>query len=481
MTRRSHGLASLLLLVAAPALLAQSPYDVEAPAPAGFDRATAQAETRALLEALIRADTRNPPGNELAAARVLAAALEGVPGVTVHVLEVGEGRANLVAVLKAERPGARPVLVMGHMDTVGVQDDRWSTPPLEPTERDGYLYGRGTIDDKGMLAAVVVALRRLAAQRAALTRDVVLLATAAEEGGPAVGVDLVLERHRDLLGDPEFALNEGGRVRVRGARVETVNIQTTEKVPYNVRLKATGPSGHGSVPLPDNALAALARACARLHEWRAPLRMNETTRLFFAGLARAEADVTVRQAMLDLGGEDPAKLEAAAQVVSRDPLYAAVLRSAASLTLLQGGIRSNVIPSEGEATFNLRVLPGDDPAALLESMRLHADEPAVTFALDRTPGPLPPPSPVGTALFRSLALAAETMAPGAVVVPYMSTGATDGAALRAVGVPTYGILPFPLPPEDEARMHGDDERVPLPALSWGAELLYRTLGGVALP
>lgn len=481
---RPHLLSSSLLLalvLVAPARAQPSPYAVEAAPPAGFDRAAVQAETRALLEALIRTDTRNPPGNELAAARVIASALEGVPGVTVHVLEVPghPGRANLVARLAATRATARPVIVMGHMDVVGAQEDRWTTPPLVPTEKDGYLYGRGTIDDKGMLAATVVSLRRLAARRDALTRDVILLATAGEEGGPAVGVDHVLEHHRALLGDAELALNEGGRVRIRDGRIETVNIQTTEKVPFNVKLRATGPSGHGSVPLRDNALAALARACARLHDWRAPVRLLETTRLFFRGLSSTEEDPALRQAMLDVCGDDAPKVEAAAEALSRDPLYAAVLRSAASLTLLQGGIRSNVIPSEGTAVLNLRVLPGDDPQALVESMRLAAAEPQVTLELDREPAPIPPPSPVSTPMFQALERAAKALAPGVVVVPYLSTGATDGAALRALGIPTYGILPFPLAAEDELRMHGDDERVPVEALGWGTELIYRTLADVA--
>lgn len=479
----TRSLLLLLLALSAPALAQSSPYAVEAAPPAGFDRVAVQAETRALLETLIRTDTRNPPGNELAAAQVLAKALEDVPGVTTHILEVPEhpGRANLVARLAATKPTARPIIVMGHVDVVGAQEDRWTTPPLEPTEKDGYLYGRGTIDDKGMLAATVVALRRLALRRDALTRDVILLATAGEEGGPPVGVDFVLEHHRALLGDAELALNEGGRIRIRAGRIETVNIQTTEKVPFNVQLRATGTSGHGSVPLPDNALAALARACARLHDWRPPVRLLETTRLFFRGLASIEKDPAARQAMLDVVGEDAAKVAAAATVLSRDPLYAAVLRSAASLTMLTGGIRSNVIPSEGTAVFNLRVLPGDDPLALVESMRLHTAEPQVTLALDREPAPIPAPSPVSTALFQALERAAKDLAPGVVVVPYLSTGATDGAALRDAGIPTYGILPFPLAAEDELRMHGDDERVPVDALGWGAELIYRTLAHVTSP
>jgi acetylornithine deacetylase/succinyl-diaminopimelate desuccinylase-like protein len=475
--------AILSILLLAPLARAQSTYAVAAPPPEGFDRARAQAETRRLTEALVRCDTRNPPGNEALAARAIAAAFEGAPNVTVTLLDAGEGRANLIVrLIASSEEKLPPALVLGHLDVVGVQEERWTTKPLEPTEVDGRLYGRGVIDDKGPLAATVVAMLQLAARHDRLCRDVVLLATAGEEGGPPVGIDRVLERHRDLLGDPEFALNEGGRVRVKDGRIRTVSIQPTEKDYFDVTRRATGPSGHGSVPLPDNALAALARACARLHEWRAPVRASETTRLYFRGLAQVEPDPALRAAMLDVGGDDAARRDAAAALLSaREPQHNAVLRSAAALTLLQGGIRANVIPSEGTATFNLRVVPGDDPRALLDEMRRVAAEPAVTLSLDREPEALPPPSPVTTALYRALEGAAKVMAPECVVMPYMSTGATDGAALRAAGIPTYGILPFPLDLDDERRMHGDDERAPVEALGWGAELIYRTLQRVTEP
>lgn len=257
-------LALLLLLPAR----AQDAWTPAGPPPAGFDRARAQRDALALTEGLVRLDTRNPPGNERVAVDFLAERLRALEGVEVHVLDVGDGRANLLARLKAGAPKRRPVLVMGHLDVVGTQDERWSTRPLVPTIRDGVLYGRGVIDDKGPLAATLAALLQLHAQRATLERDVLYLATAAEEGGPEVGIDRVLSDHRALLLDAELALNEGGRVRVEGGRVKSVNIQTTEKLYHEVRATAKGPSGHGSVPLPDNALAALARAVARVHAWR---------------------------------------------------------------------------------------------------------------------------------------------------------------------------------------------------------------------
>lgn len=483
MTRRSTLAAALLALGASIPAAAQSAstYTVAAPAPRGFDRAAAQRATEAHLRALIRLDTQNPPGNERRTALYFDSIFRGVPGMETRIVDVGGGRANFVARLRATHPRAKPVLVMGHMDVVGADTAKWETPPFEPTVKGDYLYGRGAIDDKGMLAATAAAMLQLAAQRDRMTRDVILLATAGEEGGPPVGVERMVERHRDLLGDAEFALNEGGRIRVEDGRVRTVNIQTTEKVYYDVVATAKGTGGHGSVPLPDNPLAALARAVSRVHEWRPPVRLNETTRLYFGRLAGIEKDPEVREAMRQIStATDAAAIERAAAVLSRDPLHSAVLRTGASLTILNGGFRSNVIPSEGKATFNVRIVPGEDIREIVRRMNEVGGERQVTFALSGEPQEAPPPSPVGTALFRAMESAARVMAPSATVIPFMSTGATDGAALRAVGMPTYGILPMPLPMEDELRMHGDNERVPVRALGWATEYLYRVLQQVAL-
>jgi acetylornithine deacetylase/succinyl-diaminopimelate desuccinylase-like protein len=478
MPNRVVFVASAVAIAAGPAS-AQSPYDVAAPPPAGYDRAVGQRVTREHLERLIRLDTQNPPGNELITARYFDSVFKQIPGVETHVLLVAPNRANFVARLRAGAATKRPVLIMGHMDVVGADTTKWETNPFVPTVKGEYLYGRGAIDDKGMLAAAVAALQQLAPRRDRLTRDVIFLATAAEEGGD-VGIEVVADKHFDLIKDAEFALNEGGRVRVQNGFVRTVNVQTTEKVSYNVVATATGPSGHGSVPLPNNALAALARAAARAHEWKAPAKLNETTRLYFARLATIENDTVVRRAMQQVSAPraTAAQINAAADVLSRDPLYNAVLRTGQSLTLLSGGIRSNVIPSEGRATFNVRVLPNDDVREIVREMQRAGAESQVTFRLVGTPQPAPLPSPVTSDLFRSMEAAARVMEPRTTVIPFMSTGATDGAMLRAKGIPTYGILPLPLPLEDELRMHGDNERVPIEALGWAAEYLYRVLLGV---
>lgn len=477
--RRTLVVLLALAAIPSPGADAQDPYAVTPRAPAGYDRAASARSTLDHLQRLIRIDTQNPPGNELRTATYFDSIFRAIPGVETRVLEAADGRANFVARLRAKSPRKKPVLVMGHMDVVGADTAKWETPPFEPTLRDGYLYGRGAIDDKGMLAATATVLQALAKRRDRMDRDIIFLATAAEEGGPDLGVHWMIENHPELI-DAEFALNEGGRIRVQDGRVRTVNVQTTEKVYYTVVGTAKGPSGHGSVPLPDNALAALARATARIHEWRAPVRLNETTRAYFGRLSTIEEDPEFRAAMLEIStATDQDAVERAAAVLSRDPLHNAVLRTGTSLTMLNGGFRSNVIPSEGRVTFNVRTVPGDDIREIVREMNRVGAEPQVTFAMDGEPRQDPPPSPVSTDLFRAMESAAKSMAPSTVVIPFMSTGATDGAALRAHGIPTYGILPMPLEMEDELRMHGDNERVPVAALGWATEYLYRVLGGVA--
>jgi acetylornithine deacetylase/succinyl-diaminopimelate desuccinylase-like protein len=452
----------------------------QGPAPSGgFDRAAAQRDTLALLKQLIALDTQNPPGNEIRVAAHLDALLRGVPGIETRVLDPGDGRANFVARLRAVRPTRRAVLVMGHMDVVGADATKWQSPPFQGTERDGYLYGRGAIDDKGPLAATAIAMRMLAPLRNSLDRDIILLGTAAEEGGDQ-GIERMLGQHFDLIKDAEFALNEGGRVRLRNGQLSSINVQVTEKLPYVVDVTATGTSGHGSVPLPDNAIAALGRALARVQAWKPAVTLNDVTREYFRRLSAIETDPAIRQAMSALASaRGQVAIDTAAAILSRDPTYNATMRTGASITMIAGGSRANAIPSAATAVINVRILPDGDILRDVAEMNGIGGEPQVIFELRGAVEKAPPVSPIASALFQAMETAAKQMAPGAVVIPFMSTGATDGAALRAAGIPTYGILPLPLEMEDELRMHGDNERVPLSSIGWGTEYIYRVLLNVA--
>ena len=455
---------------------AQDVWRVGAAPPSGFDRVRAQRDARAHLERLVALNTENPPGNEVVAAQYFESVLKGVPGVETRILEFGDKRANFVARLRATRPTKRAVLIMGHMDTVGADPAKWATPPFQASESNGYLYGRGTIDDKGMLASSLSALLQLAARRDTLTRDVIFLGTADEESGGG-GIAHLIEHNFDLIKDAEFALNEGGSIVVAGGRVRVINIQVTEKISYNVGAIAKGTSGHGSVPLPDNALAALSRALARVHEWKAPVRLNEVTREYFRRLATIETNPEMKQAMdaISKAGNDQKQIDAAAAILSRDPMNSAVLRTGVAVTMLNAGIRVNVIPSDATATLNVRPLPDGDIQADIAELNRVGGEKNVTFSLRGEARKSPPISPLNSDLFRAMESAGKVMAPEAVAIPFMSTGGTDGAELRARGIPTYGILPMPMPDEDEMRMHGDNERVPIPSLGWATEYLYRVL------
>jgi acetylornithine deacetylase/succinyl-diaminopimelate desuccinylase-like protein len=465
-------IASLILVASVSVAVAQRQES--------FDRISAQRDTLALLKELVALDTQNPPGNEVIVARHLDRFLRGVPGIETRILDPGDSRANFLARLRATKPTRRAVLVMGHMDVVGADPAKWTSPPFQPTERDGYLYGRGTIDDKGALAATAVAMRLLAARRDTLDRDIIVLGTAAEESGGDEGIATVLAKHFELIKDVEFALNEGGRVRMRNGKVFSINIQVTEKISYPVVATSRGTSGHGSVPLPDNPIAALSRALARVHDARQPARVNEVTRAYFGGLAKVEQDPTMRKAMQAIAAaRSQAEIDRAATVLSRDPVHNAVLRDAVSLTLVNGGIRGNIIPSEATATLNARILPDGDIRAYVGELNRIGAEKQVTFAIQREPQKAPPVSSTKTPLYESMETVGAAMAPEAAVVPMLSSGATDGAALRAAGIPTYGILPLPLELEDELRMHGDNERVPVSSLGWATEYLYRVLSTVA--
>ena len=435
-------------------------------------------ETISRLQTIIRFDTTNPPGNELPLALYLEAALRE-EGIETTLLKPVKNRAVLVGRIRGNGK-KRPVILLAHMDVVGVEREGWSVDPFAGEIRDGYLYGRGAIDDKGMLAAnmmTMLLLRRTLSETETLSRDVVFLATPDEEAGGEWGMGWLVKHHPEVL-DAEFALNEGGRTRIIEGGQRYLAVQSAEKVSHVVAVTAHGSAGHAAIPLPDNAIFRLARALESLSRYAEPVMLTEITRKFFGQLAEIWPKDPERAAMTDLVSGDPKRAEAGANVLSRIPVFNAVLRNGISPTVLEGGKQFNVIPASASAVLNIRTLPAHSIDKVVKRLRAIVLEPGVTIEITHR-GEEAPASDPGSEMFAAIAEAAHELDPKIAVVPYLSTGVTDSARLRRLGVKAYGVLPFPMVQSDEERMHGNDERVPLESLHFGTRLIYGAISRIA--
>ena len=468
MRRFSRLIAVMTLTLPTVSASAQSP-----------DWEAAARETVVHLQRMIRINTVNPPGNEIGVAQYLDSTLKAA-GIETHLFEPAPGRAALVARLAGDG-SRRPVIIMGHMDVVGVERAKWTVDPFAAETKDGYLYGRGAIDDKGMLAAnlqtMLLLKRHVIDGGGKLSRDVIFVANSDEEAGGDYGMGWLIANHRQLI-DAEFVLNEGGRTRIVRGKPLYVAVQNTEKVPHGVTVTARGPGGHASVPLRGNAITRLGRALAAIGAHQEPTHVNATTRAFFGQLATVWPDAVERRAMADVASRDSARVMRGARVLGQTPVFDAVLRTGISATIVNGGIRSNVIPTEATATLNIRTLPGQSIDAVVARLRRVVNDTLVTLTVtDR--GEDAPPSDFSSPMFTAIAESVKELAPGMVTVPYLSTGATDSARLRQLGMQAYGILPFPMNQDDEDRMHGNDERIPLTSLDFGTRLIYGAVSRVA--
>jgi len=437
------------------------------------------AETVSRLQAIIRFDTTNPPGNELPLALYLETALRE-EGIETTIFEPEKNRAVLVGRIRGNGM-KRPVILLAHMDVVGVERQRWSVDPFAGEIRDGYLYGRGAIDDKGMLAAnlmTMLLLRRTLLQAGGtLSRDVVFLATSDEEAGGECGMGWMVKHHPDVL-DAEFALNEGGRTRIIEGGQRYLAVQSAEKVSHVVAVTAHGSAGHAAIPLPDNAIFRLARALETVSRYSEPVMLTDITRKFFAHLAEVWPRDVEKNAMIDVVSADSKRAQAGASVLSLIPVFNAVLRNGISPTVVEGGKRFNVIPASAAAVLNVRTLPGHSIDKVVNRLRAIVSEPGVTIEITHR-GEEAPASDPSSEMFRAIAEAAHELDPKMTVVPYLSTGVTDSARLRRLGVKAYGVLPFPMLQSDEERMHGNDERVPLESLHFGTQLIYGAIERIA--
>lgn len=462
MSRNMRTFAAIVVLLAASVSFAQQP--------AAPDFTKARDEATGFLSELIKINTSDPPGNETKAAEYLKSIFdrEGIPSV---IIGPSPDRGSIIARIKGNG-SKKPLLLMGHLDVVPVERDKWTFDPFGGVIKDGYVYGRGAIDDKGSVAANLEVFLLLHRLKLPLDRDVIFFAESGEENDSA-GVRYAVEHNWNDIAC-EFVLNEGGSALVENGKVKYVGIATTEKVPRGLILRATGTSGHGSVPRVDNAVVHLSAAVAKVGTWNTPARLNETTREFFRRLAQISPP---DQAAL-YSHIDDAKVQQ--QLRTSNPSYYSALRTSVVPTILKAGIKGNVIPATAEARLDVRALPDENMDQLIAQMnQLIGDAQVQVVKEDWSENmPATPPSALQTEAFRALEHAQQKVYTGSATLPVMTTGATDSAFLRVKGVQAYGIS-MPNTDTDRRRVHGDDERAPVESIGKYVEFVWAAVSEIA--
>jgi acetylornithine deacetylase/succinyl-diaminopimelate desuccinylase-like protein len=464
MTSRCSFLTLVFVCLLAASSIAQTSHPV-------LNAEQAQAEAAHFLQELVRIDTQDPPGNESRVAHYLQGVLKS-EGIESEILEPVAGRASIVARLKGDG-SKRPLLLMGHEDVVPVDRARWTVDPFAGIERDGMIWGRGASDDKAADAANLEVFLQLKRMKIPLKRDVIFLSEASEEASSAAGMATLVEKYWDKIAC-EFALNEGGGSLVENGKIKYMGVSTAEKLPRGVLLEATGSSGHGSVPRVDNAVTHLAAAVAKAGTWETPSRLNETTREFFrrlATIAPPEEAAWYRNVL------DP-KVQAELRV--KKPQYYSMLRTSVVPTMLKAGIKENVIPPVAEATLDIRALPDEDLAKFREKLAEVINDPQVKVVPEDYSYSMPaaPVTSLNTEMFRALEAAQKEVAPDAITLPVMTTGATDSSFLRTKGVAAYGVG-VPRTEEEGRTVHGNDERIEVKQLGVFVRYLFRAVTLVA--
>jgi acetylornithine deacetylase/succinyl-diaminopimelate desuccinylase-like protein len=413
-----------------------------------------------LLQQYIRIDTSNPPGDCREAAELLGAVLKE-HGLTPERFGAKPEKPNVLChVGGTEEPG---LVLIHHMDVVPARAEEWSVPPFSAEIRDGYMYGRGTLDTKGLgVAHWCAALRAL--ERGILRRKLFLVANPDEEVGGGEGAEYFVRNLPFPLG-PAYGLTEGGVgvLDLLGNEGKCFLLNLWEKGPVWMKLEAKGTAGHGSRPSAKDAPARLARAIARVAEYKEPARLTEPVR----GMLRILEEKGFLPRDIAVGsGDEAAALE---KLASKFPEIDPLLRNTYAVTRLSAGFKPNVIPSSAEGTVDCRILPGEEPEEVAARLRDRIRDLGVSVEL--LFADLPNGSPMGP-LYEAMESAILSVHPDAVVVPYLSTGFTDSRFYRGIGIPTYGLVPVLLPRAEHGRIHGVDERIPVASIGEMTDIVY---------
>lgn len=415
------------------------------------------------------------PVAEMAAARLRSA---GFPESDIFVGGAIAKKANLV--VRYHGTGRlKPILLLAHTDVVEANREDWSTDPFQFVEKDGYFYGRGTADDKAEAAVWIANLIRYKREGFKPDRDIIVALTADEEGGgPYSGIVWLLKNKRELI-DADLCLNEGGGGVMVGGKKIANNIQVSEKSYADFKLEVRNKGGHSSVPVPDNAIYRLATALERLSRYSFPLKTDEVTRAYFREMAKVE-DKSLKD---DLGRIADGALEQSKEgmqrVASISPRWNSMLRTTCVATEISGGHALNALPQLATANINCRIFPGDSIESVQKALRgaIGDEQVAIHEQGDVEVGPA---SPMRKDLLSAVARLSDTMWPGVVTIPVMSTGATDGRYLRVAGIPTYGVSGF-FGDRDDVRSHGRDERMNVSSFYEGQAFLYQLVKELSAP
>lgn len=451
--------------------------------------------TVALLQDLIRFDTTNAPGDTTKIAAYLGSLFKP-HGIQTEIIVAPNGKAaHFIARVRGDG-SLPPVLLAAHTDVVPAERQSWTVDPFAAEIKDRFIYGRGALDNKGSVAIYAHAVLRLLENKVSLKRDITFLAEADEEQGQYT-TSWLAQHHWDKI-DAAVALNEGGGILTGpDGVVRQVNVSIADKQTLNLKLKAKGPAGHSSFPMPPMSTAngQLIAALSKIAFAETPIRLLPETTSYFKGLARLyPGGLSVAVDRLLAAQDDAARLVAAKQVMEARPHEAvtlsALMRDTMVVTMINAGVKPNIIPSEAEAIMNARLMPGTDVYAFTEQVRHLIDNPAIEVeivnsrpkkeqaAFFRARSAILPSS-IETDLFRALETQAKRVWPKSEVLPMMLQASTDAGAWRARGVPVYGIWPYPADADTISRIHRHDERVAVKSIHEGVDYVYGVLKQVA--
>ena len=436
------------------------------PAVSPQDAATA----KAILGELLSIDTSYEKGT-VAAVQVLRARFQAAGFPDTDLVVVADPsfpkQSSLIVKLKGRGHG-KPLLYLCHLDVVPAKPEDWTVPPYTLTEKDGWLYGRGSLDMKGEDANVAAALLRLKREGHVPARDIIVAFTPDEETGGQQGVGWLVRTHRELI-DAGLVLNpDSGTGAFRNGKRAFYGVQTSEKTYVTFMAETTNKGGHSSEPRPDNAIYELTADLNRLGAFKFPIRLTDTVRAFYA--SQAQFETGARQADMRAVGNGDA---AAAERLAADPTDNAQVRTTCVTTMLEAGHAENALPQRARATIQCRMLPGDTDEQTRAILQQTLADPAVKLTITRASGPNPE-SPPTAALMGIYTRVVHSMWPGLTVMPSMDAGASDSKFTRAAGMPSYGAVSNFFDLED-MRAHGQDERIEADRFTEGGEFAYRLM------